>query len=426
MCINRTDGWSYAIKKLSYFSEKMREKFLQETYALAALETHPNIVRYYSSWEDPITNSIYIQCEWCKGGSLKKQKCELGVKFNQKELCKIIRQSCMALKYMHEMGFSHGDVKPENILVSTKEICERTVYKLGDLGSINESGDGRYLAPELLNCADDKTPPPATLGKADIFSLGMTIFELALENGENLDKRSQITQEDINLPDHYDVEFVELLQWMLQREPDSRPTANHLLFHPLLMDEINLQLQQEQQINLNLKHHIEELEEQIRSLSVRPHKKKYFVPNPLYTDSSPPYSTSSSPSSQATPDHIISSPVSSPSKNGFNHNIIPESPQFVFTSPGAYSPEAFDSSCTPSQTPIQNPLLTESKNYLRINPPSILLDSPVTPSSNYIRRSNQMNIETPNHRIDPRMELTPQTPSFSPAQMFTPPGPSNS
>jgi len=73
-CINRTDGWTYAVKKITYKNKKIRSvdysnffcilaylKFsfrrkhmLKEAFALAALGGHPNIVRYYSSWENKV------------------------------------------------------------------------------------------------------------------------------------------------------------------------------------------------------------------------------------------------------------------------------------------------------------------------------------------------------------------------------------
>ena len=70
----------------------------------------------------------------------------------------------------------------ENILLS-----RTSKYKIADLGlsriaeitaseDINE-GDSRYLAPELLNDSSDNLPD---LTKADIFSLGVTIYELMI------------------------------------------------------------------------------------------------------------------------------------------------------------------------------------------------------------------------------------------------------
>ena len=60
---------------------------------------------------------------------------------------------------------------------------DRVSYKIGDLGhvapihgdSIPEEGDCRYMAPELLEHDINRE----LLTKADIFSLGLTLFEAA-------------------------------------------------------------------------------------------------------------------------------------------------------------------------------------------------------------------------------------------------------
>jgi len=48
----------------------------------------------------------------------------------------------------------------------------RMVKKSGDI----EEGDSRYVAPELLNC--DDCEDGLDLKKCDIFSLGITAYEL--------------------------------------------------------------------------------------------------------------------------------------------------------------------------------------------------------------------------------------------------------
>lgn len=66
------------------------------------------------------------------------------------------------------------DVKPDNIYV------KNGVYKLGDFGCATlldrslpiEEGDARYMPQEILNEKYDH------LDKVDIFSLGVTIYEL--------------------------------------------------------------------------------------------------------------------------------------------------------------------------------------------------------------------------------------------------------
>lgn len=75
----------------------------------------------------------------------------------------------------------HLDIKPENILLSLAG-----KFKLGDLGlsrvaEIGEGedvteGDSKYLAKEILKNLSGNELPDLT--KADIFSLGMTLYEL--------------------------------------------------------------------------------------------------------------------------------------------------------------------------------------------------------------------------------------------------------
>lgn len=74
----------------------------------------------------------------------------------------------------------HLDIKPENILISNSGD-----YKLADFGlsrlakckanEIIEEGDSRYLAKEMLNPTLD-----IDLTKVDIFALGITIYQLII------------------------------------------------------------------------------------------------------------------------------------------------------------------------------------------------------------------------------------------------------
>ena len=92
----------------------------------------------------------------------------------------------LGVKHLHDNGYIHLDIKPSNFFVK-----DDGTIKLGDFGlalHLDEikklrdddvEGDSIYMAPELLNNTFDKITP-----KADIFSLGATLLELA--SGMNL------------------------------------------------------------------------------------------------------------------------------------------------------------------------------------------------------------------------------------------------
>lgn len=82
------------------------------------------------------------------------------------------------LAAMHGLGFAHLDVKPDNILHAR---APRDAFKLADFGHATrldgtqnvEDGDCKYLAAEVL-AGDHRN-----LAAADVFSLGITLYELA-------------------------------------------------------------------------------------------------------------------------------------------------------------------------------------------------------------------------------------------------------
>ena len=95
-----------------------------------------------------------------------------------KNVIRLMKHLSHGLQAIHRIGFIHGDMKPENVVVFFKE-NNKFVFKLVDLGMAkpigttvhDKSGSPAYVAPELM------TAEPVTIeASCDLFSLGVTLF----------------------------------------------------------------------------------------------------------------------------------------------------------------------------------------------------------------------------------------------------------
>ncbi|KAK7303841.1 hypothetical protein RJT34_14758 [Clitoria ternatea] len=210
----RIDGCFYAVKHSTrqLRQETERTKALMEVQALAALGHHENIVGYYSSWFE--NEQLYIQMELCDH-SLSLKKCSALV--TEEQVLQALFQVANALRFIHEKGIAHLDVKPDNIYV------KNGVYKLGDFGCATlvdnslpiEEGDARYMPQEILNENYDH------LDKVDIFSLGASIYELISR---------------LPLPEAgclFSLQLQNLLKAMMDLDPANRPSARELIENPI-------------------------------------------------------------------------------------------------------------------------------------------------------------------------------------------------
>jgi serine/threonine-protein kinase len=150
------------------------KNFLREAKSAAQLN-HPNIVTVYDAGEQD--DVYYIAMEYVDGNTLKEIVKHRG-KISAGGIVHVVAQLCEAMAFAHEKKIVHRDIKTANIMWTRDHKAKIMDFGLAKV--IEEvrnhttvvSGTPYYMSPEQ------------TLGKnvdhrTDIYSLGVTIFELA-------------------------------------------------------------------------------------------------------------------------------------------------------------------------------------------------------------------------------------------------------
>ncbi len=157
--------------------ERALKRFEREAKAVARL-THPAIVRVtdYGEYE----GSPYLVMEYLPGGTLKEYLKDHD-KLDYKEAARLLLPIAEALDYAHEQNLIHRDVKPSNILLTSKSqpmLTDFGVAKVIDeevtqdlTGTSATVGTPEYMAPEQVV---SKTVDQ----RADIYALGVVLFEM--------------------------------------------------------------------------------------------------------------------------------------------------------------------------------------------------------------------------------------------------------
>uniref|UniRef100_A0AAY4D197 mitogen-activated protein kinase kinase n=1 Tax=Denticeps clupeoides TaxID=299321 RepID=A0AAY4D197_9TELE len=111
-----------------------------------------------------------------------KQVIAKGLTIPEDILGKITVSIVKALEHLHRMSVIHRDVKPSNVLINTEgqvKMCDFGIsgYLVDSVAKTMDAGCKPYMAPERIN--PDLNQQGYSV-KSDIWSLGITLIELAI------------------------------------------------------------------------------------------------------------------------------------------------------------------------------------------------------------------------------------------------------
>lgn len=210
---------------------------LSEEYTRMQSLNHTNILKaeHFDSWG----NIPYLVMKFCDGGSLDKK---IG-KMTAEELADAVAQITSGLEYLHNSGIVHQDIKPANILIDKSS--GKTIYVLSDFGissktktrlshSVNLKNQGTsmteaYAPPEKFSSKKADRKPDR---KGDIFSFGISIYELATGSMpfDELSTGRQLQYEgaEVDFSEIQDEKLRRITELCMQADKEDRPTAAEL------------------------------------------------------------------------------------------------------------------------------------------------------------------------------------------------------
>ncbi|XP_022770658.1 serine/threonine-protein kinase ATG1a-like isoform X2 [Durio zibethinus] len=174
---HRQLGFEVAVKEIDkkLLSSKVGENLRNEISILSTIN-HPNIIRFFEAIETD--DRIYLVLEYCDGGDLAAYIHQHG-KVSEEVARHFMRQLAAGLQVLQEKHLIHRDLKPQNLLLSTKAATLQ--LKIGDFGFARSltpldladtlCGSPLYMAPEIIQNQKYNA-------KADLWSVGTILFQL--------------------------------------------------------------------------------------------------------------------------------------------------------------------------------------------------------------------------------------------------------
>ena len=240
--IHKKTGKKVAIKIINKSSLKTEEdkELVKSEIDIMKLCHHPNIVKLLDHFEN--SEFIYIVMEYLSGGTLNQYIKKHYFNFTESQTANIIKQIANGIKYLHNYGIIHRDLKTDNIMLTKNN--DNGIIKIMDFGLskivgpkeglIEGYGTLSYVAPEVLM----REPYNKEI---DIWSLGIILYfmlcgHFPFQGNKETIVAKNIVYQPVNFDDeeweNRSKKVIDLIERSLEKKPSKRISIEEFLKHP--------------------------------------------------------------------------------------------------------------------------------------------------------------------------------------------------
>ncbi|RGB26446.1 kinase-like domain-containing protein [Rhizophagus diaphanus] len=227
----------FAIKK--FIGNSSKESIVNEIYLMKKVNSHLNIIQFYGLTKLQDEKNYSLVLENAEGGTLGKYLRDDTISFEWESQLRFAKEIASAISWLHvDVGIVHGDLHPNNILISKGTI------KLADFGCSCLKGSNcksqvqgviPYMDPKCF-----KTHSYCITEKSDIYGLGVLFWELTSRKSPfDFEKRTKCEHHSIIMKirkggrekpvEDTNDKFVALYEKCWHHEPHKRPGISQVI-----------------------------------------------------------------------------------------------------------------------------------------------------------------------------------------------------
>jgi len=216
------------------------EQFKKEILVMKKLY-HPNVVQLIEVIDDPQERKLMLVMEYVDGGVVDCKH-----PMSEEKARKYFQDAAKGLYYLHQNSIVHGDLKPDNMLLSDEEglvkltdFGSSSMFEKGDTETMNKTnGTPAFMCPEM--CAAQ----PYRGRVADCWALAVCLWNmvhasLPFQGATVMALYEAIRDREPQFPKNIQISdsLRDLLTRSLKKDPEERLSLRDMLVHPWTTDD---------------------------------------------------------------------------------------------------------------------------------------------------------------------------------------------